>query len=883
MALKVKLILDQAKFTRGLTNVGAQLNSLTRDFLKWSIVTTSAIAGVSIKLATDLEYGLTEISTLMTKVTDKDISRMRSELQKLSRDSGQAIKPLLKARYDIVSAGFVSAAQSAMVLNQAVKLAVGGVTSAAQAADILTTALNSYSYSATDAQLVSDILFTTVRLGKTTMDELAASMGQMLPIARASDVSLSDAAASLALVTANGLDTAIAATALKNGFKALAAPSNHAKQALEDAGITLRYLNDGTLDLIKTMEQFKGRDFSEFRDLIPDIRAINALLLMANNLDKLDSFMEQTRDSAGATEVAFDKMVNTFKIKGLQLVRNLESPMQDIGKILIEKLTPFIDEANRILSRLGDIGWEKIFADIGNRWAEFAPLFQNLLTATLGTVPVIFRHFFRLAAIAAVTAFKVGWVTGISLKELITSSIETEDVKAIMADVGKKSAVAFFVSGDWSALGGKIQKAFSESVTKEDFLKASDLLPPSLKQEVQNILRDNFDIKPSGLGASVDKAAQNVADAFIGRLKTGLSEDQISNALGAVKKVFSETGGIGLVDALAGEFTKVQTALDAIIALAGGGEEKIYSLQVRALKMRMELQAQRKASDQEAINEDINARAASLLEIERLEKESNERLMQNRIESYSNLKDFNKIYFSNAAEAITGFNQTSINLKQKALKKEEADATYWANKSIKNIENKVATGVMTEQQGADKIAIINANLNANLDDMRAKSLEDQKANANIQKAINIGLIGMQTALAIMNVWAEVNPFKGFGVRLAESLLLGVVGVSQAASVATQSFAFGGDVRPVADSVPAMLRPKEIVSTPEANDMFGDEITRMNQEAIGGGSGAGSGGINVYINAVDGESVYRVIVDNKDKFASGFREVVKSGHLQMAGR
>ena len=178
---------------------------------------------------------------------------------------------------------------------------------------------------------------------------------------------------------------------------------------------------------------------------------------------------------------------------------------------------------------------------------------------------------------------------------------------------------------------------------------------------------------------------------------------------------------------------------------------------------------------------------------------------------------------------------------------------------------------------------MNANLNANLDDMRAKSLEDQKANANIQKAINIGLIGMQTALAIMNVWAEVNPFKGFGVRLAESLLLGVVGVSQAASVATQSFAFGGDVRPVADSVPAMLRPKEIVSTPEANDMFGDEITRMNQEAIGGGSGAGSGGINVYINAVDGESVYRVIVDNKDKFASGFREVVKSGHLQMAGR
>ena len=109
---------------------------------------------------------------------------MSNELRSVSASSGLALDSLSKARYDIVSAGFSEAADSAAVLDASARLAVGGVTSAAEAADLLPTSLNALGLDADNVNQVSNELFMTVKLGKTTMTELAASMGQVLPFAK---------------------------------------------------------------------------------------------------------------------------------------------------------------------------------------------------------------------------------------------------------------------------------------------------------------------------------------------------------------------------------------------------------------------------------------------------------------------------------------------------------------------------------------------------------------------------------------------------------------------------------------------------------------------------------------------------------------------------
>lgn len=65
--------------------------------------------------------------------------------------------------------------------------------------DILTTALNAYGLGADKATHVSDVLLTTQNLGKTSVDELSASMGRVIPLAAAYKVNVENLSSGLAL------------------------------------------------------------------------------------------------------------------------------------------------------------------------------------------------------------------------------------------------------------------------------------------------------------------------------------------------------------------------------------------------------------------------------------------------------------------------------------------------------------------------------------------------------------------------------------------------------------------------------------------------------------------------------------------------------------
>jgi len=221
-----------------------------------------------------------------------------------------------------------------------------------------------------------------------------------------------------------------------------------------------------------------------------------------------------------------------------------------------------------------------------------------------------------------------------------------------------------------------------------------------------------------------------------------------------------------------------------------------------------------------------------------------------------------------------GINNIKNEEKQKANDKRRA-----ANASIKSLERQIKRGEITEQQGADRIANINSVLNSDLDTIRQDSLNDQKEFYNAQKAINIASIAMDTAVAIAKIYRDAggvwNP-----AATAAALIQAGIGVTQAGVVASQSFAFGGGVAPVADTVPALLTPGETVSTPEASDQFGAEINRFNQIAQGGEGGSPQ--IVVHINATDGASVKRFFDDNQAEAAQGIMGLVENGHLQVAG-
>jgi|9_EtaG_2_1085328.scaffolds.fasta_scaffold03284_7 TP901 family phage tail tape measure protein len=498
MAKNVVLKISQKgakKTTTALKNVGGALTSIGT---KAGIV-TAGFGILSVKLAGDFQKSLLEVSTLLDKTNKRTLPEMSRELRNVASASGLALSSISKAKYDIVSAGFSKASDSAKVLNASSKLAVGGVTSAAEAADLLTTALNAYGKSAEEVDAVSNTLFTTVRLGKTTMGELAGSLGRVLPFAKSMNLSLDDVGASMATLTAAGINTAEATTALTSAITSLSAPGDAAKEAMELAGVEVKKFDDGTVDLVKTIEQFQGLDQETIKKFIPNIRAIAAIQTMANNFGTLENNVVEFNRAAqesNATEIAFNKMTSAFNTQFAMLRNNFQGIMIEIGNVIIETIQPSIEQANKEFEKLGDIGWDNIGKAIQERLPAIAVLLQE-------TMRIAFEHIEGRASIM-----------GLTIKEHIKDAIpfvegDFESLKQMSDDLTKKT------SENTAELKELYTKAYNGILEKAQENRDAQVEVNKQLLEQQNAdLEENEEKKKEIEDASKNKKAEDVAEAI---------------------------------------------------------------------------------------------------------------------------------------------------------------------------------------------------------------------------------------------------------------------------------------------------------------------------------------------------------------------------------
>ena len=349
VSLTVKLIGNTTQFassfnaakktmTSGVARMKSDWGKISPAITKVALATVG-LGVASIKMASDYQKGIAEITTLMGEVAPVAVKKMSNEIKNLAMSSGQALDKLTKARYDIVSAGFSDAADSAKLLEQATRTATAGVTDVSVAADILTTAINAYGKTVDDAESVSDTLFTTVRLGKTTMTELAGSLGHAIPIAAQAGVSLEELSASIAVLTARGQNTAEAVTAIRASIVELLKPTENLQKIYKAIGVTSgEALIDqyGFAGALKKVSEKATELNIPLQDVFANIRSMQGAMPLATEAaDDLDKAMIEMEKRAGATEKAYKKMAATFDFLKNQVLQSFKVIMIDIGETIL--------------------------------------------------------------------------------------------------------------------------------------------------------------------------------------------------------------------------------------------------------------------------------------------------------------------------------------------------------------------------------------------------------------------------------------------------------------------------------------------------------------------------------------------------------------------
>ena len=392
-----------------------------------------------------------ETSTAMVATiadtSQKSLSSISKEVRSYSNETGEAASDMAEATYQAISAS-VNTADAAAFAGTATKLAVGGFTSATTAVDVLTTAINSYGLAASDATQLSDYLITTQNLGKTSVDQLAQSVGKVIPLASAYNVQMDNLSSAYAVLTANGIATAESGTYLKSMLSELGDTGSDVSEVLlNSTGKTFAQLMEQGYSLGDVMSMLGDAvdgDSTAFNALWSSTEAgIGALSLFNAGADKYNSVLDSMRTSAGATEKAYSTMADTTD-KSKQRMENAFNNLKiSVGDVLNPALTQVYEGFTNVFAGMSDFVNEHpavvaaisaIAVGVGgftgalaayNLATTAAKFVTEAFTATLAANPYVLAA----AGIVAVTAAAVT-LTGV----LITQSDEYEGMTATCRD-----------------------------------------------------------------------------------------------------------------------------------------------------------------------------------------------------------------------------------------------------------------------------------------------------------------------------------------------------------------------------------------------------------------------------------------------------------------
>lgn len=308
-----------------------------------------AAAGIG-KMLQSAFTGGTAFESAMAKVgtiadtTKVPLESLSSQVLQVSGNMHIGANEIAEAAYQAISAG-QDTGNAVAFAGQASMLATAGFTSTTSAVDILTTALNAYGKGADEAGHVSDVLLTTQNLGKTSVDELAGSMGRVIPLAAAYNVSLENLSSGLAIMTANGIATAEASTYTKSMLNELGDTGSAVGKILQQqTGKSFAELNaDGKSlgDVLQVLYDSVGGNATEFAALWRSVEAgTGALSLASTGADKFNGVLQQMQADSNLTQTAYDTMTDTMAYK----LDGVKTNAQNLGAALFDAVSGRLGE-----------------------------------------------------------------------------------------------------------------------------------------------------------------------------------------------------------------------------------------------------------------------------------------------------------------------------------------------------------------------------------------------------------------------------------------------------------------------------------------------------------------------------------------------------------
>ena len=350
----------------------------------------TAAAAASVNMANKFNEGFSRVATLIPGATAR-IKELQENVLDLSPAVGKTTQDLTDGLYEIIS-GFGDSADSAKTLTLAAKAAAAGSSTTKEAIALLSAVTKGYGDTSLDAQKkVSDLAFTTLKLGQTSMSELASSIQKTTSSSKELGVTQEELFSVFASGTGVIGGAAEVATKLQAAYTELMKPGDALLEAFEKLGVQtgaeLIQKFGGLQGAFNALKKVADETGVAVNTLFGSAQAGSLVLYEAGaGAAKATASFEAMQNVVGATDEAFAETtehgVNSFGFQLQQLQLNAQKMTIKLGQELIPTLQTLLKPVMSIVNLLANAspGWMALIGTM----TKSAVAMALLTTALIG-------------------------------------------------------------------------------------------------------------------------------------------------------------------------------------------------------------------------------------------------------------------------------------------------------------------------------------------------------------------------------------------------------------------------------------------------------------------------------------------------------------------
>jgi len=354
--------------SQGLGSSLAQTGGSIRNFgnqalilgFQLTFLASGAMVSV-INAAAQFEKEMVKINTLVG-VSQKQVGEWSDQLLDLAPKLGQTPKDLAEGLFFITSAGVRDATTAMDVLEISAKAAAIGMGSVKDVANAVTSIMQAYASSGITAAEATDILTATVREGKTQAEELAPSIGRVIPLASQMGISFEEVGAFIATFTRLGVPAAVAVTSLRSALTAILKPTSSAGEALAKYGFSMDNVRTsideaGLAQTLIKLATILEQDNEAFGDIIGSARGLTGVLAVTGDLsESYIKILNELENSAGITADGFETVSKTTAFMAQQAKASALVVATSFGQILLPGINQVLEAVTKLFGAFARFG-----------------------------------------------------------------------------------------------------------------------------------------------------------------------------------------------------------------------------------------------------------------------------------------------------------------------------------------------------------------------------------------------------------------------------------------------------------------------------------------------------------------------------------------------